>query len=458
MDLVQPIAKHIIDPLVALREGSSYRSILKELELSQYWTSEQIKSLQLERLRALLLHAGRHCPYYADLFARSGFKPERLSVLSDLASLPVLTKRDIQAHNQSMVAANIPDSRLVPNQTGGSTGSPLRFFLDKQRLYSRKASTVRHDRWAGLDVGHKLAVLWGNRHDFAEDQALKARLKHRLYDRRIFLDTSDMSQSKIDGFIESLKAYRPSYYLAYANSIYLLARYIREKNIADYHRPLSIITSAELLTDEQRALIESVFECKIFNRYGCRETSVIASECSEHDGMHVCAETLLVEFVRQAGADSSDNAAKIVITDLLNYGMPLIRYQIEDMGSPVIGPCRCGRGLPRMNISGGRVTDFLVTPDNRVISGAAMTIYFIATVPGIAQAQIIQERKDFMVLKLVKGGQFSDKTLQLLDQKVQEFFGNAMKYEIDFVEDIPKTASGKYRFSICKLDPMEYLG
>jgi phenylacetate-CoA ligase len=168
--------------------------------------------------------------------------------------------------------------------------------------------------------------------------------------------------------------------------------------------------------------------------------------------MHISAETLLVEFQPASG-----NASRIIITDLLNFGMPLIRYQIEDMGIEMDGECACGRGLPRMNISGGRVTDFLITPDNRVISGAAMTIYFIATVPGIAQAQIVQERKDFINLRLVKGREFSDHTLELLEQKVREFFGKAMQFEIDYVEEIPKTASGKYRFSICKLDPMEYL-
>ncbi len=452
MDIVKPFAKHIIDPLVTLREGSSYRSILRGLEESQFWPKERVEAVQLERLQGLLLHASKNCPYYTDLFAKSEFNPKQLNSLSELAKLPVLTKRDIQANQKSMVAKNYAESNLVPNQTGGSTGSPLKFFLDKERLYSRKAATVRHDRWAGLDVGDKLAVLWGNRHDIAEDEALKARLKQRLYDRRIFLDTSDMSQEKIDLFIDTLKSYRPSYYLAYANAVYLLARYIRDKKITDYHRPRSIITSAELLTEDQRNLIESVFECRVFNRYGCRETSVIASECPEHKGMHICAETLFLEFVQEA-----QGTAKIVITDLLNYGMPLIRYQIEDMGVSVEGKCSCGRGLPRMSISGGRVTDFLITPDNRIISGAAMTIYFIATVPGIAQAQLVQEKKDFLVLRLVKGKEFSDHTLELLRRKVREFFGETMKYEIDFVESIPKTASGKYRFSICKLDPMEYL-
>ena len=457
MDIVQPIAKYIIDPIVAAREKSSHLNWLKQLEKSQYYSPERIQQMQLERLKKLLIHAGKNCPFYKMRFAEAGFDPLKLSDPADLARLPVLTKTDIQNYRQDMLARDIPREDLIIEHTGGSTGAPLEFYMDRERLYSRKAGAIRHDRWAGLDIGHKAAVLWGNPHDFSDEVSLKTRLKNQLYDRRIFLDTTEISPALMAEFVRRLDDFRPSCYLAYANSMYLYARYIKEMHVGDYHRPQSIITSAEVLTEQQRDLIEDVFECPVFNRYGSREMSIIASECSKHEGMHICAETILLEIVRGDRPCNDGEMGRIVITDLLNFGMPFIRYQIEDVGTPVGASCSCGRGLPMMNISGGRTTDFLVTPEGKVVSGIALALPFVAAIDGAAQLQLVQKRKDELLIKLVKGPDFSDGTLVQIEQKVREFFGPAMKHRIEFVESIPKTRSGKYRLSVSTLDPLEYL-
>jgi phenylacetate-CoA ligase len=456
MDIYAPFVRHIMEPMIAWREGSSHFRTLAKLEASQYWSLDQIHELQLERLRTLLLHAQRNCPFYAQRFAESGFDPARLARLEDLKTLPPITKTDIQRHAGEMTAGNIAADHLVTNQTGGSTGAPLRFLHNRECLFSRKAATIRHDRWAGWDIGQKMGVLWGNRVDFSAPKSLKQRVLTYLVDRRLILDTSNITGDILAEFSRALNKYRPPVYLAYANAAYLFARYLKEKG-GDFHRPNAIITSAELLADEQRRLIEDVFACKVFDRYGCRETSVVASECSHHDGLHVNAEHLLLEVVYATGGPQAGQPGRIVITDLLNFGMPLIRYQIEDMGVPLAGACPCGRGLPRLRMAGGRVTDFLITPEGKVISGAALTIYFVATVPGIAQAQLIQKAKESLVLKVVRGPAFGPESERLIRAKVLDFFGPKMHYAIEFVETIAPTASGKHRFSICELDPMEYL-
>ncbi|MBU0985578.1 MAG: phenylacetate--CoA ligase family protein [candidate division Zixibacteria bacterium] len=456
MDPTAYLAKYILDPIATSRDRSNRPSILAELEASQFYTPDRLQSMQRERLKTLLVHADANCPFYRERFERFGFNPEECQSIDDLAVVPVIRKADIQQHADRMKAQNIPTDRLVVNQTGGSTGAPLRFYHDIDLLHRRQAATYRHDRWAGWDIGQKMAVLWGNRVDMGTEPSLRSRLRTRLYDRRMILDTSNISRDKLADFADQLRSFRPPVYLAYANSMFLYARFLRENRITDYHRPHAIITSAELLTSDQRALIEDVFACRVFNRYGCREHSIIASECAEHSGMHMVAEHLLVEILKPADG-SPDIPGRIVITDLFNFGMPLIRYQIEDLGEFVPGSCACGRGLPRLNIVGGRVTDFLVTPDSRVISGASMTIYFVATVPGVAQAQIIQKTRDHLILKVVPNNKFDDNSLRVIAEKVREFFGPTMKYEVEKVVSIPSTASGKHLFSICELDPMEFL-
>ncbi len=457
MDIVKPIAKYIIDPIVAARENSSHLVYLRQLEKSQFLSAGEIRDLQVEQLRKLLAHAAKNSPFYGRRFAEAGFNPSQVTNVSDLSRLPVLTKKDIQDNLEELIATNFPRDELIVEHTGGSTGSPLEFYMDRERLFSRKAGAIRHDRWAGLDIGDKVAVLWGNPRDFSDDVSLKKRIKNRLYDRRIFLDTTEISPKQMAEFVERLNDFRPTSYLAYANSMYLYARYIKETALADYHRPRSIITSAEVLLDDQKQVIEEVFDCPVFNRYGSREMSIIASECAQHEGMHICAETILVEMLRGDRPCADNEPGRIVITDLLNYGMPFIRYQIEDVGAPVDAACSCGRGLPMMKISGGRTTDHLVTPEGRVVSGIALALPFVAAIAGAAQLQLVQEKRDLIIVKLVKSPAFTEKTLVQIEEKVLEFFGPKMRHEVEFLDSIPKTASGKYRLSICKMDPMEFL-
>ncbi len=448
-------ARHIIFPLQAVREKSDIPGRLAEFEKSQYLSPDEIKNLRFERLKRVLTHAYSNCPFYTERFDRAGFDPREMRFLDDLRILPILTKADIQNNKDRMRAANYSDDLIVPDKTGGSTGRPLHYYLDKQRVYSRDAAALRHDRWTGWDIGDKSAYMWGHRRDIMGAANSRTRLRNILLDRRIVLDTSSLTAEKLRSFKHALIKFRPVIYVAYANSIYLFARYLQDTGSSDHHRPKAIITSAELLASEQRETIEAVFECKVFDRYGSRETSIIASECESHTGLHICAEALYLEFMKDGRAVEPGQPGKIIITDLLNYGMPFIRYQIEDVGTPVAEICPCGRGLPRMNMAGGRMTDFLVTADGRIVSGASLTIYLIANAPGIAQAQLIQERKDEILFRIVKDDKFGDDTVRFFQREVPRFFGPGMKYDFEFVDEIPLESSGKYRFSVSKIDPAE---
>jgi len=455
LDLIRPLAKHLVFPFVVLHERSSTLRHLAEMEKTQFLSSEKIKELQIIRMRELLKHAYKNCPFYTKRFDQHGFKPDKFYCLDDIRALPVLTKKEIQQNRDTMKARNLPNDLLVPNKTGGSTGSPLHFYLNADRLFSRQAATFRHNRWAGWDIGIKTASLWGSREDISGLQHFKVRARNFLLDRRIVLDTSSITPEKLAEFKIRLKRYKPALYIAYANAMYLYARYLKQNSSSDHHRPSAIITSAELLDSHQRQLIESVFECRVFDRYGSRETSVIASECEKHTGLHIGAECFLLEFVKDNKPVNPGEYGKIIITDLLNFGMPFIRYQIEDAGVPSGESCSCGRGLPIMKMAAGRVTDFLVTPERKIISGASLTIYLVANTPGVAQAQIVQESIDEIVLRIVKGDNFGEQSLAYLRTEFPKFFGPTMRYRLEFVDSIPLEASGKYRFSISKVDPAE---
>ena len=158
-----------------------------------------------------------------------------------------------------------------------------------------------------------------------------------------------------------------------------------------------------VLHDFERKCIEEAFGCKVINRYGCEEVSLIACECEAHEGLHLNLNTLIVEFIKDGRPVKPGEPGSIVVTDLTNYGMPFIRYKVGDVGIPADKRCSCGRSLPLMQSLEGRVADYVVTPEGNLISGISLTENFAMKLPEIKQLQIIQERTDFLIFKIVKG-------------------------------------------------------
>jgi phenylacetate-CoA ligase len=447
MEILAPVVKNIIYPLWLFKNNNRELKYLMEYKRTQFYTPNQIKDLQWQRLQTLLDHAYKTCPFYTKHFKRVDINPSDIRTPADMLRVPILTKSEIQNYFDELKSNCYREEDLIRDKTGGSTGSPLVFYYNKERVYSRAAAAARHDRWTTWDIGKKMALLWGAASDLSGFNNIKGQIRNAVLNRKIVLDASSITEEQLRQFVKTVKRYKPNYFLSYANAMVLFARFIKENNITGIH-PTAIITSAEVLTSDNRSLIENVFGCKVYNRYGCREFSVIASECSHHMGMHINAENLYVEFVKNGRHADPGETGEIIITDLLNYGMPMIRYKIGDMGSPIDKTCTCGRGLPLMNMIGGRVTDFIVTPDGKLVSGVAIATYVITNIAGIKQIQFVQETKEHVKIRLVRNNDFSGETLDKLNKNIVKFLGDKIKSEIEYVYNIPSEQSGKYLFSI----------
>jgi phenylacetate-CoA ligase len=206
-----------------------------------------------------------------------------------------------------------------------------------------------------------------------------------------------------------------------------------------------------VLHDFERETIEKVFSCRVTNRYGCEEVSLIACECPAHQGLHINCDSLYVEFIRDGKPVPAGEPGAIVVTDLTNFGMPFIRYKVGDVAIPSDRICSCGCTYPLMESLEGRVADYVVTPDGSYISGISLTENFAMHLPGIKQMQIIQERIDLLVFRLVKGETFTEQTVLDIDRIALQRFGNQMRYQLEYVDSIQSERSGKYRFCISKL-------
>lgn len=446
------VVRRVLYPLDMWRSGD--REVLhfrREFEHTQWLSGEQHRELTWSRVRALVDHAYQNCSFYRRRFDLVGAVPRDLKSLEDLSQLPILEKEDIQSNRDEMVAENWPRHDLIPNQTGGSTGEPVSFYINQSRHCSRTAAMWRHNAWAAYDVGDKAAYIWGAIPD-APKHSLKQWCRNSLIDRVLYLDAANITEEKMRAFHLALKKFRPKIIQAYARTLALFAQYLKSRSLIAY-QPDSIITSAEFLSPADRTLIEEVFACPVFNRYGCREFGVIASECAEHDGLHVMAEGLHIEIACGSRPARAGETGSIVVTDLLNFAMPMIRYRIGDMASGHGIACRCGRGLPTLQGIEGRTTDFLVGADGRLVSGVFLATYVIAHAGSLGQVQLYQDTPGRVLYRIRQsaGKPIPREDLSFVERETKRHLGEATDVDFEFVNQIPNGPSGKFLYCISKV-------
>jgi phenylacetate-CoA ligase len=347
-----------------------------------------------------------------------------------------------------MISDEYAKEKLISAKTGGSTGKALKLYFDKQCEEMRNAAAIRSDRWAGWELGMKRAGIWGNP---PVADTIKKKIRDGLRDRMIYLDTMNINPETILQFVNSWRRYQPQVIYGHSHSIYILAKYLEDRKIMDL-RPRGVISTSMMLLPHEREVIEKVFLCRVTNRYGCEEVGLIACECEEHNGMHLNADHLYVEFIREDGMPAMPGEeGKMVVTDLLNQGMPLIRYRVEDVGVPSNRRCPCGRGLPLMERVAGRVADFLKKKDGSQVAGVSLVERTVTAIKGIRQMQIVQEKIDQLVLNVVRMDEYDAASERALLSEFASVFGKEVSIQLNYMDNIRQESSGKYRFSICKI-------
>jgi phenylacetate-CoA ligase len=425
------------------RDGYSYRRKQAELERSQWLGSDELLAMQAARLRELLDFAYRNNAFHRQRMQAAGVLPSDIRSIEDLSALPVLSKDDIRAAGDSLFSDGYSAENTVHTRTGGSTGVPLHVYVDRPALNWKYAATWRHNGWAGWRPGDRVAAIWG---DTDKALTLKAQLRRTLQQRMIFLDTLKFSDSRLREFHAEMLQYKPSVLFGHAHSVYQFALFCQEHELR-VPKLTGIVTTAMTLSDQERRCIESALAAPVFNRYGCEELSIIASESSAHSGLHVFSEGLIVEYLSTEVAGESE----AVITDLWNRAMPMIRYEIGDVVRRAGGRCPSGRGLDRLERVSGRTADFLYRSDGTPVFGISLLDTYIIHIPGIKQAQMVQENLNRIDVYIVPTPEFGPQTACAVREVIEREFGGETQANVMCVERLQQTARGKYRFAICNI-------
>ena len=283
----------VLFPLHERLKRHSTVAVRKALEDSQWWPAERLAAFQVERLRALLTDAGRHVPYYRDLFATRAFDPTAVTSVADLQRLPLLTKADIRAHTDAM--KHPAAQGLARFNTGGSSGEPLIFYIGNERVSHDVAAKWRATRWWGVDIGDPEIVVWGSPIELGSQDRIRA-VRDKLL-RTALLPAFEMSEGRLDSFVATIRLRRPRMLFGYPSALSHIARHAEQRGqrMDDLGIQVAFVTS-ERLYDEQRDAIQRVFGCPVANGYGSRDAGFIAHACPQ-GGMHLTAEDIVVEIV-----------------------------------------------------------------------------------------------------------------------------------------------------------------
>jgi phenylacetate-CoA ligase len=422
------------------------------LRKTQWLSAGEMRELQDEKLKRLVRHAYRNVPYYRRKMQEAKLRPEDIRGQADLFKLPFLTKADIRQHLYfDIMSENHDKGQVLKITTSGSTGEPFVCYADRAQLEVRWAATLRAQEWTGYRFGDPSVRLWHQTLGMSRSQAAKERAD-AILSNRTFIPIFELSDENLSKMIDVVVGVQPILMDGYAEALDFIARYLKTTGRVDV-RPKALMSSAQTLPAPSRKLIEEAFGCKVYDKYGSREFSGIAYECEAHTGHHVVSEAYIVETLKDGEPVAPGEIGEVVITDLNNFCMPFIRYRIGDLAEAVDNslPCPCGRGAPRLGAIEGRVQSIIQGADGRYLPGTFFAHYLKEFDHAIKKFQVVQEERDAMTFRVVKGGRYSDDVLEEVLSTFREYLGQEMKITVEFVEEVAMVRTGKRLASVSRL-------
>jgi len=440
--LYASFAKNCMLPAIDFAYGSFVRKQLQAIECSQWWTTEKLQKYQSSRIKSLISHACRTVPFYRRYFKENKLKPSNFSQIADLAKLPIISKELISRNPSDFISSKYEKNKLIQISTGGTTGRPLKSYTTEFSRSFLRTTGIRGWRWAGYDYGDKSVTLAGTSLVPNESISLTKKLRS-LVERNLSLSAAHLNESILYKYVEQIIKYKPKVIRGYPSSIYVLARFIRDHYIEGV-RPEIVITTAEVLLEKHRNLIENVFDCKVYNNYSNPESLANAYEC-KYGKLHLGTDVSFIEII-----DNKNGSGNIIATDLTNYGMPMIRYDTEDMARFSEELCECGRVLPVINSLEGRSTDIISFSNGNSLGGPALTLIFQNF--NLDNYQVVQDKEDSIAVKIVKSRKFQENEIDEITKIMRYHCGEGVEIKVKVLSEIKSGKSGKWRFIKSKVN------
>ena len=403
----------------------------------QYLSKEDILSHQTHYLCKIMKYAVSHSKYYKDKIGSN--IPEKLEareLYSYLSTIPTTGKQDL-IENDEAIKTNFSQFSSKKT-TGGSTGEPVNLIKNPQALARERAATWRAYEWAGVSIGDIQARFWGTPHN--QSDSVKAKIVDFIANRTR-ISAFNLSEESLFQYYQKLCDIQPAYLYGYVSVISTFAEFIDAHHLAPLESLRCVITTSEVLTIHSRRVIQEALKVPVFNEYGCGEVGSIAHEC-EYGNMHLMADNLIVE------TEPHGATGEIIVTDLFNYSMPLIRYRLGDFATLSDANCGCGRNLPLVTKIHGRAYDLIQTPEGNSIHPEAVMYIFEAIQKrssAFKKFQAIQKTLTFFEIKVIPTDKWSSEMTETITSELKKHIHRDIEVNIKLVDTIQREKSGKMR-------------
>jgi phenylacetate-CoA ligase len=438
--MTQIIRKKLAKTLLFIVYNKVYKN-LKQINRISRLNDEELKQYQDEKLKALLVHSYLNVPYYTKVLAEAEVVDSELNVnLDNFYKIPILTKDILRDEFENLKARNLDDMQWEYNTSGGSSGEPARFIQDYNYKSWNIANKIYYKMVAGASIGGKELRLWGSERDILEgSEDPKIVLRNKVYNR-VELNMFKMRTDKFKEYLELWNILKPEWVEGYVHVMIEFAKYALENNISVYS-PKGILCTAGTLDDEMRKTIEKAFNARVYNRYGSREVGDMACEDRTSKGLRISAWNQKIE-VLDHDLNETSGLGNVYITNLNNYAMPLIRYDIGDVAEK-------GDNWNYLKAVSGRITSIFKTKDGGFFDGC----YFrtiLSYKDWIKQFQIVQkdyEEIEYIFVPRDENFIMSREEKNELTTNVQKLLGSGCRVTFTFVDEIKGLSSGKYLYT-----------
>lgn len=432
--------KYCVYTPVTLLKGENVFRYYRWLSRTQWLTLEEIQELQVRKVREVLEYAVQNTPYYrsrmSDLL-QGGWLPNKLT---DLNELPILDKNTVASQKNELCSYRWKWF-ITQKTTGGSTGRAVTIPKDAQALAIERAATWRAYRWVGIDIGDRQARFWGV--PLLRGKRWQARVTDWIANRRR-LSAFEIDDESLTRYYEVLHRFKPKYLYGYLSIMREFADFLVKRNLKVPHSVVAIICTAEVLDAATRQRLNQVFGVPVYNEYGCGEVGSIAHEC-EYGQLHIMAENVIV----QTESGNESNGGELLITDLHNRAMPLIRYKLGDYAVLSSQKCSCNRGLPILEKIYGRAFDLIIDPDG-VRHHPELVMYIFEHIRNagcnVDGFQVVQTDLDCLEVYLTGVEESERESIEaLIGHMMRTKLHPSMRVKYHYVSRIRREQSGKLR-------------
>jgi phenylacetate-CoA ligase len=449
--------RRILVPALRALRPVSHRE-LKLLRDLEWKSSDEIRKVQEGRLVSLLQHAWAQTDYYREVLDDCGAVRNGVVDLGRFEQIPFLTKDIIRREGVRLRAKKLPGGRTAYlNRTGGSSGEPIEYWQDNYYWDVNVGTKIYHFEVLGKRLGEPELKIWGSDRDLLrETSTQKARLQNFLYNRRI-CTCSRLTDRDIMGIVDEINRFRPRLIWGYIDGLYTVARYVNHRGLK-VHAPAAVFGGGGTLFPQMGESIRAAFGAPAINFYGSREMGDVACECAETAGLHISSHSHKVEVVDHDGRPVVERDGELILTSLHNYAMPFIRYQIGDRGQLTERSCRCRRSFPLLESVAGRGMESFVTRDGAIVSPTYL-ITAVGTLGSpnlVKKIQFVQDDYSKITVRIVPAEQTDEpnlsRHLKKIALQIQAVMGSDCSVAFERVPEIPPTRSGKYLYTVCRLE------